>query len=112
MSTTSKPTGAEAARRHFDLLLRLLATEGDIAQIRISMHCCAGGVSDVAFSVEGVARRIPTKIYRDLTEQAQAEFETLMREVEEKKYTGLISLTAMCAGNRVYKIRKGLESCV
>jgi hypothetical protein len=108
----NKPTGAEAARRHFDLLLRLLAAEGDIAQIRISMHCFSGGVSDVTFSVEGAARRRPPKGERDLTEQVQEEFEAMMKEVEERRYTGMVSLTAMCMGNRVYKIRKGLESYV
>lgn len=112
MNTPQKPSGVDSARRHFAFLMRLLAVEGDVAQIRISMHCCQGGVSDVSFSVDGVARRIPMKVERDLTALAQDEFEGLMREVEEKRYTGMVSLTAMCAGSRIYKIRKGVESCV
>jgi len=112
MSTSSSHSGAESARRHFNLLLRLLAAESDVAQIKISMHCCEGGVSDVSFQVEGVTRRLPAKSETDLTRQAQKEFDLIMKEVEKKRYAGMVSLTAMCAGNRIYKIRKGMESCV
>lgn len=103
---------SDAARAKFDLLMRLIVAEPSVSLVRLSAHCCEGGVTGVTFLAEGYVGRVSTKIKNDLTELAPQELDLMLREAEERRYSGTMSLTALCAEGRVYKIRKGLESSV
>jgi hypothetical protein len=102
----------EIVKSYLDLLRRFIAADPQAARASLTIVCSHGGISDVAYTIDGCVGKRAVNAKKDLGGEVETALQKLLKYVEDHQFTGTVTLLVWCQGGRIYKLGRRVESSV